>query len=170
VDLTAGLVAPYAPDELFAWVADLDRYPRWLDIVARAVPAEAHPDDEGPAWSVDLRGRLGRLARSKRLRMVRTVHEAPHEVRYERREHDGRQHADWVLRASVVAAGDGTGDGKGEGSELTVRLHYGGALIGPVIERLLADEVERSRPRLLALLAEAAAGNGDVSGDVSGRA
>jgi hypothetical protein len=157
VDLTAGLAAPYAPDQLFAWVEDLDRYPRWLDIVARAVPVEAHPDDEGPAWSVDLRGRLGRLARSKRLRMVRTAHDPPREVRFERREHDGRQHADWVLRASVAP--------EGGGSRLTMDLHYGGGLIGPVIERLLADEVERSRPRLLGLLA----GPAD-RGDVSGRA
>ena len=42
-------------------------------------------------------------------------------------------------------AGDGTG------SRLTVHLHYGGGLWGPVLERLLTDAVERSRARLLAL-------------------
>jgi hypothetical protein len=31
-------------------------------------------------------------------------------------------------------------------------LHYGGALWGPVLERLLADEIERGRARLLALV------------------
>ena len=35
------------------------------------------------------------------------------------------------------------------GSLLTMRLHYGGALFGPVLERLLRDEIERSRERLL---------------------
>ncbi len=36
--------------------------------------------------------------RSKRLRMVRTRHEAPHQVTFERREVDGRSHSPWVLR------------------------------------------------------------------------
>jgi len=33
-----------------------------------------------------------------------------------------------------------------------MNLHYGGGLWGPVLERLLGDEIERSKPRLLALL------------------
>jgi hypothetical protein len=33
---------------------------------------------------------------------------------------------------------------------LTMRLHYGGFLGGPLVEKLLADEIERSRPRLYA--------------------
>jgi hypothetical protein len=143
VDVTADLVAPCTPDDLFAWVDDLDRYPQWLEIVPRAVAVEAHPDDPGPAWSVDLRGRLGPFARSKRLRMARTVHE-PRRVRFERVEHDGRHHAPWVLGAEVTAV-----DG---GSRLRMQMHYGGSLVGPLIERLLADEIDRSRPRLLALV------------------
>jgi hypothetical protein len=113
------------------------------------VPVEPREGDPGPAWSVDLRGRLGPFARSKRLRMVRTVHERPHEVRFERREHDDRQHSSWTLDASV-SPGDGGSEG---GSVLTMRLHYGGSLVGPVVERLLADEIRRSRPRLLTLVA-----------------
>ncbi len=31
-----------------------------------------------------------------------------------------------------------------------MRLHYGGGLWGPVLERMLRDEVEHSRPRLAA--------------------
>jgi hypothetical protein len=151
VDVTADLEAPCGPDALFAWVSDLDRYPRWLAIVPRAVPVEPHPDDDGgPAWSVDLRGRLGPLARSKRLRMVRTAHDPPRAVRFERREHDGRQHSDWVLSATVAPAAGG------DGSVLTMHLHYGGGLVGPVVERLLAEEVRESRPRLLSLLSERA--------------
>jgi len=148
VDVTADLDAPCPPDELFAWVDDLGRYPQWLDIVPRASAADPHPDDPGPAWSVDLRGRLGPFARSKRLRMARTVHE-PGRVRFERAERDGRQHSPWVLSAEVT--------GVAGGSRLRMHLHYGGSLFGPLVERLLADEITRSRPRLLALLAEAGA-------------
>jgi hypothetical protein len=142
VDVTATLDAPCASDELFAWVDDLGRYPSWLDIVPLAIPDAAVEGDEGAAWRVDLRGRLGRFARSKRLRMVRTACDAPRSVRFERREHDGKSHSAWVLEADVEAAGGG--------SKLTMHLHYGGGLWGPVIERLLRDEIERSRPRLLA--------------------
>jgi len=144
VDVTADLVAPCGVDELFTWVDDLSRYPEWLDIVPVAVPAEPHPDDPGPAWSVDLRGQLGPFARSKRLRMARVAHDPPHSVRFERVEHDSRNHSLWALQADVSPA-----DG---GSLLRMRLHYGGALVGPVIEKLLADEIERSGPRLLALV------------------
>jgi hypothetical protein len=146
VDVHASLDAPVTPADLFEWVADLDRYPAWLDIVPRAVAAEAAGDDPGPAWQVDLRGRLGPLARSKRLRMVRTELDVPHRVTFERRERDGRDHAAWILRATVEPVG-------GEGSTLHMHLHYGGGLWGPVLERLLGDEIEHSRPRLLALLA-----------------
>jgi hypothetical protein len=147
VDVTADLVAPCTPDELFAWVDDLGRYPQWLQIVPRARSVEAQRGDPGPAWSVDLRGRLGPFARSKRLRMARTVHE-PGRVRFERVEHDGRQHAPWVLAAEVTEA---TG-----GSRLRMHMHYGGSLVGPLIERLLADEIEQSKPRLLGLVAREA--------------
>jgi hypothetical protein len=144
VDVIAGLDAPCAPDELFAWIEDLGRYPAWLDIVPRAEPAEPHEGDAGPAWSVDLRGRLGPFARAKRLRMVRTAHDAPRSVRFERAEHDGREHSAWVLEAEIEATE--------VGSHLEMRLHYGGRLWMPALDRVLADEIERSRPRLLALL------------------
>ena len=141
MEIVATLDAPCAPEVLFDWVDDLGRYPDWLDIVPRAVPVEAHHDDVGPAWSVDLRGRLGPFARSKRLRMVRTAREAGSHARFERVEHDGREHSSWVLDALVGATADG--------SRLTMSLHYGGRLWMPVLDRLLADEIERSRPRLL---------------------
>jgi hypothetical protein len=144
MEVTADLLAPCSPERLFGWVDDLAHYPEWLDIVPRATPVEAHGGDPGPAWSVDLRGRLGPFARSKRLRMVRTVHEAPERVRFERLEHDGRRHSPWVLEARVAPDPGG--------SLLTMRLHYGGSLVGPVVERLLADEIRQSKPRLLALV------------------
>ncbi len=140
MDVTAELTAPCAPEVLFRCVADLGLYPRWLDIVPRAVPE----DGDEPAWVVDLRGRLGPFARSKRLRMVRTTQDAPAKVVFERRERDGRSHSAWVLQAEVEPV-----DGD---SRLTMHLHYGGGLWGPVLERILGDEIEQSKPRLLALL------------------
>jgi hypothetical protein len=145
VDVTATLDAPCPPGELFAWVDDLARYPAWLDIVPVATADGDRPGDGGPAWRVDLRGRLGRFARSKRLRMVRTERDEPRAVRFERREDDGRSHSPWVLRAEVEPTQ--------AGSRLTMHLHYGGLLWGPLVERLLRDEIERSRPRLLACVA-----------------
>ena len=119
-------------------MSDLGTYPSWLDIVP-----VARPEADG-SWRVDLRGRLGPFARSKRLRMVRTHADEPELAVFEREELDGRQHSPWVLRAEVAE--------DGEGSALTMRLHYGGSLWGPVLERLLGDTIERSRGRLLKVL------------------
>jgi hypothetical protein len=142
MDLDATLVAPCSPEHLFSWVEDLQRYPEWLEIVTRVAPLD------GGAWAVDLRGRLGPLARSKRLRMVRARHEVPTAVRFERAELDGRDHSPWVLEAEVAP--------HAEGAVLTMGLHYGGGLFGPVLERVLRDEIERSRHRLLARVSDPA--------------
>jgi len=142
VDVTATLTAPCSPAQLFELVADLGTYPRWLEIVPRAEPVSDGRDEQ--AWSVDLRGRLGPLARSKRLRMVRTHCDESTAATFERRELDGRSHSAWVLEAVVAGTDDG--------STLTMRLHYGGKLWGPLMERMLSEEIERSRPRLLALV------------------
>jgi hypothetical protein len=138
MDLTATLDAPCTPAELYPWVEDLGRYPEWHSIVTRAVP-----DGDG-AWTVDLRGRVGPLARSKRLRMVRAAAEPDRLAVFQRAERDGRSHADWTLRAEVEPTGDG--------SRLTMNLHYGGSFWGPVLERLLRDEIDQSRARLLELV------------------
>lgn len=145
MDVTAEMDAEAPPEAVFAWIDDLGRYPEWLGLVSRAEPVEAHPDDEGPAWSIDLRARIGPLARAKRLRMVRTEHDAPHRATFERREHDGRSHSPWILRASVAPVDAG-------GSQLTMHLHYGGTMFTAVADRLLRDEIDRSRPRLAALV------------------
>lgn len=142
MDVVAELTAPCGPDELYRWVEDLGTYPRWLEIVTRAEPLGEEVTG-APAWAVDLRGRLGPLARSKRLRMVRTVHDG-RVARFERAELDGRSHSPWILDAEVGSDGDG--------ARLRMHLHYGGALFGPVLERVLRDEIERSRGRLLDLV------------------
>ena len=132
--------AKCAPADLFAWVADLERYPAWLSIVHRVV---ALPTGDETAWQVDLRGRIGLLARSKRLRMVRSAFQPGRVAVFERREADGRHHSSWSLRAEVTAVDDG--------ARLVMDLHYGGGLWVPMLERLLRDEIERSRVRLVAL-------------------
>jgi hypothetical protein len=134
-----------APDVLFALVDNLNDYPRWLDLVASALPADANATDAGPAWTVELRARLGPIARHKRLRMVRTVHEPGH-VTFERHELDGRTHAAWTM--DVVVASSSERDG---GSVMAIELRYEGRLGGALLERMLADEVERATPKLRAL-------------------
>jgi hypothetical protein len=145
----ADLDAPCTIEELFTWVSDLARYPSWLGIVERAEPVGAVDGDEGPAWLVDLGARVGPFSRSKRLRMVRTELHAPTSVAFHRREVDRREHGTWILRAEVAPAPD-------QGSRLTMHLHYGGRLWGPVLEPILRDEIDRSRARLLALVGHAA--------------
>jgi len=137
VDIVETAVVPAPPAELFPVVEDLSRYPEWLDTVVAA-------ERDGDAWDVELRGRIGPLARSKKLRMVRTTHEPPGRVVFERQELGDRPRSPWVAVATVQAVD--------EGSLLTVHLHYGGGLWGPVIERMLADQVERARPRLVELV------------------
>lgn len=141
--MTADLDAPCPPDELFGWIDDLDRYPEWLGIVRRTVRL---PDGSAGelAWTVDLEAQLGPLARAKRLRMERTVHDRPRLAVFERRELDGREHGDWTLRAEVSPAGSG--------SRLEMRLRYDGRLWGSAVAAVLDREIERSRERLLELV------------------
>ena len=144
MDVTATVEAPVGVEKLFAAVADLTTYPQWLGIVHQ-VTAEASGTGEPSAWLVELRGKVGPFARSKRLRMVQSTCESPNIVKFERRETDGRKHSPWVLTAQVGATSIG--------SVLTVDLHYGGTLFtGGVLERLLADQIAQGRERLLTVL------------------
>lgn len=147
MDVMAALDAPCDSATLFELIDGLDDYPAWMPLVHQ-VEIES-VDDGRPAWRVELRARLGPFARSKRLRMVRTVHDrdACH-ARFERVEHDGREHSPWVLDA-VVAPVD-------TGCRLEMRLHYGGALwTGGVMERVLADQIVAGRERLLTKISSA---------------
>lgn len=139
MDITATLDAPVAPARLFGEVSALDGYADWIDIVHRV-----EPNRDG-SWNVELRGKVGPFARSKRLRMERTVMEPSRRVVFERRETDGRTHAAWVLTATIDEVADG--------ARLTMHLHYGGSLFtGGVLEKMLADQIVRGRQRLLARL------------------
>lgn len=64
---------------------------------------------------------------------------------FERREQDGREHSRWVLRADLAADGDAL-------TVLTMTMSYDGALwAGPILERVLDDQVRRGSERLLEL-------------------
>ena len=120
---------------------DLAQYPHWLDIVHSAVVDE----NSDSAWIIELRGKVGPFARSKRLRMVRTSDDANTSVVFERSEIDGRNHSEWKLTVFFAGAGNET--------EVSVEMFYGGSMFGGGIpERMLADQIERSRPKLVALL------------------
>ncbi len=135
--VTATLDAPCNAATMFSWVEDLARYPQWLTILS-----DVDPDGDG--WRVELRGKLGPLARSKRLRMERTMYRPNELVVFERRETDGRNHAAWTLHSAVTETATG--------SRLVMDLGYEGKLWGAVIEALLKDEIDRARARLLALV------------------
>jgi hypothetical protein len=143
MDVIASLDAHCSAELLFELVDDLSTYPQWNGLVHSAV---REPGD-AQAWDVELRARLGPLARSKRLRMVRTVRDADtYTAQFERDEIDGRNHSPWVLGATIVEH-DGL-------STLTMHLHYGGSLwTGGALERVLADQITSGRERLLQLVA-----------------
>jgi hypothetical protein len=143
MELRVQLELPCEPPALAPWVDDLSAYPEWMGLVHRAV---RQPGDE-PAWAVDLRGRLGPLARSKRLRMVRTTPAGPGVVRFERRELDGRSHGHWELTANY--------DARGSGTAVDVVLHYDGSMwTSGLLERALHDQIEQAKERLRTLVSE----------------
>ncbi|CAM8628318.1 SRPBCC domain containing protein [Acidimicrobiia bacterium] len=127
-----------------SWVNDLGLYPQWLSIVPRAEVVAS--DDDSPAWAVELRAKVGPLARSKKLRMERVADTLTH-VRFERRETDDRDHSSWVLDAEIEPVDSGC--------RLTMLLQYGGAFGGGLVERLLRDEIDSSKQKLRALVESA---------------
>ncbi len=130
-------------------LSDLASYAEWLDIVSLAEPAGVEIDDR-PVWMVELRARIGPFARTKRLRMVRTVLDiGPDrtEVLFTRREEGARDYSDWTL--SVVVEDAGAAE-----CRVVLRLHYGGSLWTPgPLERVLADQVRVGRERLSRVVA-----------------
>jgi hypothetical protein len=126
-----------------AILRDLAQYPHWLDIVHSA----AVDENSDSAWIIELRGKVGPFARSKRLRMMRTNDDANSSVVFERSEIDGRNHSEWKL--TVFFAGGGND------AEVSVEMFYGGSMFGGgILERMLADQIERSRPQLIELISK----------------
>ncbi len=138
------------PERVYPLVADLTRYPEFLDIVHKVEPAPA-ADGEAPAWLVTLRAKIGPFARSKRLRMVRTGADEGRQARFERAEVDGRNHSAWVLEATIdpaPATDHPAGDGPASGSILTMRLAYSGGLWSSALDGLLRAQVDRAARKL----------------------
>ena len=148
---------PAPAERAFEFVDDLGRYPVWMRLVREAEPTAASavdpPADAAPstgtsaglaaAWFVELQAQVGPFARSKRLRMVRTVHLPNTTVRFERSEIDGRSHAPWTLQADLAESEAGS-------TRLTMTLTYGGSLwTGAVLQRVLDDEVTRGSESLV---------------------
>ncbi len=147
MEITRDLIVPATAERTFALVDDLGAYPTWLQMVHAATPDDGEPGaaTERPAWIVELRAQVGPFARSKRLRMVRSVHEPAERVRFERAERDGRSHAPWTLEVELAPDGDTP-----PSTKLTMRLHYGGRLFtGALLQRVLDDEIERGSAELV---------------------
>jgi len=142
LDAALRTAAPAA--RVLAYVADLADYPQWMSLVhsATAVPAATVP-----TWDVELRAKVGPFARSKRLRMVRTIFDTtnPTRVVFERRELDGREHAAWRLEVTINTTALGA-------TELVMQLHYDGRLFVSVVEAILQQNIDAGRSKLAALL------------------
>ena len=134
------------PSRVFPYVSALDEYPSWLPLVHTAWLEQP---DQTPAWMVEIRAHVGPFARSKRLRMVRTVHEIDRLVEFERVELDGRRHARWLLRVELAPDAESA-------TLVTMDLAYDGSLwTAGVLDRVLAEEVRRGRDGLAALINDA---------------
>ena len=140
MDIRVDVNLPCSAKELFPFIDDLAQYPSWMGLVHTVVP-----EGEG-VWQVELRGKIGPFARSKRLRMIQVETSEPHHIRFERQENDGRSHSDWVLDAQVTEVGSA--------STLNMTLRYSGRLFSSVVERALHDEIEASKQRLRKLVAQ----------------
>ena len=141
MDLIASVEVPVSVEKLFAYVADLANYSSWLEFVYK-VEVVGDSSETDATWHVELRAKLGVLARSKRLRMTRTLCEPTRLVVFERREQDSRRHSDWVLRVTVSPTATG--------SRLETNLYYSGNLFtGGILERALNEQIATGREKLI---------------------
>ena len=145
LDLRAAAELPCPLEVARAELETLDGYPHWLGIVLAVEGAPPAPDDVGPAWWVELGGRIGVVRKTKRVRMVRTV-EGPDRIRFERSELDGRAHNEWVLEAQLEPRG-------ADRTDLEMAVHYGGDRRIPVLDAVLRAEVRKAGRRLVARVA-----------------
>jgi len=117
------------------FVEDLAAYPAWMPLVHNVASVA---DD---VWAVELRAKVGVFARSKGLRMRRTINEE-NVIVFERDENDGRQHSPWVMRVSLSPSVSGT--------NVTIDLSYGGNLWSAgILDRVLASQVDAGKAGLV---------------------
>jgi carbon monoxide dehydrogenase subunit G len=126
---------PVQSDVVRPFVDDLSAYPSWMPMVHHVV---AVSDD---VWSVELRAKVGVFARSKALRMRRTMNDE-NVIVFERDEDDNRQHSPWVMRVSLTPSARGT--------NITIDLSYGGSLwTAGILDRVLASQVDAGKAGLV---------------------
>ena len=122
------------PTLVYPYVADLVRYAEWMPMVHGV---EAVGDG---VWNVELRAKVGVFARSKRLRMKRTINTTQNIV-FERDEIDGKRHSPWTMAIALQPAD--------AGCVVTVDLSYGGTLwTAGILDRVLAAQVEAGKTGL----------------------
>ncbi len=136
------VVLSATPERIYPLITSLDRYPDWMPLVGSATP---DPDDP-TAWTVELSARVGPLVRSKQIRMVRVETIENRLAVFERHEIDGRDHAQWVLRAELVPQSE-------TDTLLAMEMTYDGSLwSNAVLGKILDAEVQRGRDGLKAAL------------------
>jgi carbon monoxide dehydrogenase subunit G len=131
---SSDVVVAVGPAFVHPYVADLVRYVEWMPMVHGA-------EEVGDGvWNVELRAKVGVFARSKRLRMKRTVNTSQHIV-FERDEIDGRRHSPWTMAIALQITDTGC--------VVTVDLSYGGTLwTAGILDRVLAAQVEAGKTGL----------------------
>ncbi len=135
MNYSSSVDVPVAIDAVRPFVEDLAAYPTWMPMVHDVVAV-----DDG-AWSVELRAKVGVFARSKKLRMRRTMNEE-NIIVFERDEDDNRQHSPWVMRVSLSPSAMGT--------NVTIDLSYGGSLwTAGILDRVLASQVDAGKSGLV---------------------
>jgi carbon monoxide dehydrogenase subunit G len=108
-------------------VEDLALYNAWMPLVHGVERVDS------TTWNVELRAKVGPFARSKRLRMTKTVDE-PSRIVFERREVDGKSHAPWLLSVTLQPRGNET--------LVSVQLEYQGTLwTGGLLDKVLRDHI-----------------------------
>jgi carbon monoxide dehydrogenase subunit G len=134
VQYSSDVIVAVEPVLVHPFVADLARYVEWMPMVHGA-----EPTGDG-VWNVELRAKVGVFARSKRLRMKRTVN-TPQQIVFERDEIDGRRHSPWKMSVALQAAE--------AGCVVTVDLSYGGNLwTAGILDRVLAAQVDAGKSGL----------------------
>jgi carbon monoxide dehydrogenase subunit G len=131
---SSDVMVTVAPSVVHPYVADLSRYVEWMPMVH-----DAEAVDDG-VWNVELRAKVGVFARSKRLRMKRTMNTSQ-QIVFERDEIDGRRHSPWKMSVELKAAE--------AGCVVTVDLAYGGNLwTAGILDRVLAAQVDAGKTGL----------------------
>lgn len=140
--ITANVTAE--PQRVLDIVSDLSTYPEWLELVSTVDTTGSESDEDGPAWFVTLRAKVGPFSRSKRLRMVRTA-TTNTGAHFDRREVDRRDHSAWTMTSDVEEGPDGT--------LLTIGLAYDGKLFTGPLEAILDAATEDAGAKLSAYAA-----------------